>query len=67
LSSGNPQREANPEERRKNVRYEKPTIARLGVASNAIQHSGIKMFHNVTDAQGSDRPLSTGNAYDLDE
>jgi len=49
------------------VRYEKPTIARLGVASNAIQHSGIKMFHNVTDAQGSDRPLSTGNAYDLDE
>lgn len=49
------------------MRYEKPSLAYLGVASAAIQGHGIKGLA-VPDADESQQPQpSTGSAYDLDE
>jgi hypothetical protein len=49
------------------MKYVKPTIVNLGVASRAIQGKGNKIQHNFPDADGVNLPRSTGSAYDLDE
>jgi len=51
------------------MRYTKPSIACLGVASQAIQGHGIKTQQNQVDAvdMSSTALWSTGSAYDLDE
>jgi hypothetical protein len=49
------------------MRYVKPSVARLGPASSAIQGIGTKGLMSL-DANVSKRPAtSTGSAYDLDE
>jgi hypothetical protein len=50
------------------MKYVKPSIATLGLASEAIQGAGSKIFPHATDGDVLRRPqLSTGSAYDLDE
>ncbi|MGA2539427.1 MAG: hypothetical protein ABSF53_25700 [Terracidiphilus sp.] len=50
------------------MKYLKPSIATLGLASDAIQGEGWKLFPHAIDGDVARRPqLSTGSAYDLDE
>jgi hypothetical protein len=51
------------------MRYTKPSIVCLGVASQAIQGHGIKSEQNRVDAVDMSPTAfwSTGSAYDLDE
>lgn len=50
------------------MKYVKPSIATLGVASETIQGDGSKKFPHAIDGNVLLRPqLSTGSAYDLDE
>jgi hypothetical protein len=49
------------------MKYAKPTIAALGVASNAIQAFHSKLIHNVTDSMDPSAARTSGGAYDLDE
>ena len=48
------------------MRYEKPSIATIGTASNAIQNHGHKSGM-ADDANTSSTQFSTGSSYDLDE
>jgi hypothetical protein len=48
------------------MRYQKPSIAQLGVASAAIQGHAVKGGMHSDADQNQPRP-STGTAYDLDE
>lgn len=48
------------------MRYVKPTIASLGVASAAIQGHAVKGSMHPDADESQTRP-STGSAYDLDE
>ena len=62
-------RELNSKKGEITMRYVKPSLTTLGVASVAIQHMvGNKSQPNALDASIDQRPLqSTGTAYDLDE
>jgi len=48
------------------MKYAKPTVAFIGVASNAIQGHGNKAALSP-DANTSSEQMSTGSSYDLDE
>jgi len=49
------------------MRYQKPSIARLGNASDAIQDIGNGKVASYPDGHGTHFPPSSGGAYDLDE
>jgi hypothetical protein len=49
------------------MKYEKPSIVKLGAASEAVQHIGHGKPMHVTDATNPEAQLSSGGAYDLDE
>jgi hypothetical protein len=48
------------------MKYTKPSITRLGFASELIQGQFNKTANQI-DAHGSTMQQSTGSAYDLDE
>jgi hypothetical protein len=47
--------------------YVKPSIAALGIASEAIQFAGDKGGHHLDGIVAMQPNPSTGTAYDLDE
>jgi hypothetical protein len=49
------------------MRYEKPFVATLGIASVAIQHLGINKVQPDTDGSAPNQRPSSGSSYDLDE
>jgi hypothetical protein len=49
------------------MRYQKPSIIKLGAASSAVQGIGQRKPMQVTDATNPEAQLSSGGAYDLDE
>ena len=49
------------------MKYTKPSVAKLGTGSSAIQMINNKGSFTVTDATNPQLQRTTGHAYDLDE